>query len=74
MRTVRTMKPSDVGPNATIEESGKKPIIPILEYRRLLNDEESADEQILERLSYLENFFRTIIRIELEDYANKAKS
>lgn len=67
------MEPKDTGPNATIEESGKKPIIPILEYRRLLNDEESADEQILERLSYLENFFRTIIRIELENYGNQTE-
>jgi hypothetical protein len=42
------------------------PIITIKEYRELLKDEISSDEQIVKRLEYLEAFCRNIIRIELE--------
>lgn len=61
----------DNAPDATIEGNEGKTVIPISEYRRLLGDEESTDQQIRERLAYLENFFRTIIRIELENYVGK---
>ena len=36
------------------------------EYRELLNDNETSDEQIQKRLEYLEAFCRNIIRQELE--------
>lgn len=71
IRAVRTMFSRKHEPGATIEGSEEETVIPVSEYRRLLEDEESTDEQIRERLTYLENFFRTIIRIELETYANK---
>lgn len=44
------------------------PIIPIAEYRRLLNDQESTDEKIIERLQFLEALSRNIIRMELDKY------
>lgn len=56
----------DVG--ATINNEEDVLAISIAEYRSLLNDTESTDQQIRERLIYLGNFFRTIIRIELENY------
>ena len=45
-----------------------KPLVSIAEYRKLMNDNESTDERITQRLNYLEGFFRTIIRMELEKY------
>jgi len=36
------------------------------EYRELLNDNETSDEQIQKRLEYLEAFCRNIIRQELQ--------
>jgi len=47
------------------------PIIPIAEYRRLLKDDTSTDEQILNRLEYLESFCRNIIRNEIKTYVSK---
>jgi hypothetical protein len=41
-------------------------IFSIKEYRELLKDEVSSDEQIIKRLEYLEAFCRNIIKIELE--------
>ena len=38
----------------------------IKEYRKILNDYKSTDEQIKKRLQYLESFCRNIIRMELE--------
>ena len=70
-RTVRTMFSEDSKLSATMEESWGGTTIPVSEYRRIIGDQESTDKEIQERLSYLENFFRTIIRIELENYANK---
>ena len=40
----------------------------ITEYRELLNDHETSDTKILERLEYLEAFCRQIIRNELNAY------
>lgn len=45
------------------------PIISIAEYRRILNDHESTDERIIERLDYLEALCRNVIRGELEQHA-----
>jgi hypothetical protein len=36
------------------------------EYRKILNDATSTDEQIAKRVEYLEAFCRNIIKVELE--------
>lgn len=41
------------------------------EYRKLLNDYKSSDEQIEKRLQYLGSFCRNIIRAELQQYVEK---
>ena len=71
IRAIWAMFSGDKAVDATIKGNEGKTVIPISEYRRLLADDESTDEQIRERLAYLENFFRTIIRIELENYVGK---
>ena len=43
------------------------------EYRKLLKDETSTDEQIAKRLAYLEAFCRNVIRIELKHYVAHAR-
>jgi DNA mismatch repair ATPase MutS len=43
-------------------------VVSIEEYRRLLNDHESSDERIWERLRYVESLCRNVIRSELENY------
>ena len=43
----------------------------IEEYRKILKDDVSSDEQIQERLDYLEAFCSNVIRIELEKYYKK---
>lgn len=43
------------------------------EYRRILGDTKSTEEQIIARLSFLEAFCRNIIRSELENYVRKNK-
>ncbi len=40
------------------------------EYRRLLNDHTSTDEQIAKRIEYIEAFCRNVIRLELERYVS----
>jgi DNA mismatch repair ATPase MutS len=45
----------------------------IKEYRKLLNDNVSSDEQIQRRLDYLEALCRNVIRTELEKYYKKVK-
>lgn len=43
------------------------------EYRRILGDMKSTEEQIKERLSFLEAFCKNIIRSELENYVRSKK-
>ncbi len=45
-------------------------MVTIEEYRKMLNDRTSSDEQIKSRLDYLEGFCRNIIKAELQAYAN----
>ncbi len=49
------------------------PIISTKEYRELLKDEISTDEQIIKRLEYLESFCRNLIRPELEKILKENK-
>ncbi|MDB5188243.1 MAG: hypothetical protein JWO50_763 [Candidatus Kaiserbacteria bacterium] len=46
-------------------------IISIEEYRQLLSDTVSTDEQIKKRIAYLESFCGNIIRNEIHTYAGK---
>lgn len=50
---------------AGIDES--KGIITVEEFRRLLGDETSTDEQITQRIAYLGGFCRAIIKQQLKD-------
>jgi hypothetical protein len=43
------------------------------EYRKLLGDYKSTDEQIKKRVEYLEAFCRKVIKLELQNYGNKTK-
>jgi len=42
--------------------------VTIKEYRGMLGDVGSTDQQIQDRIEYLESFVRSIIRIELEKH------
>jgi hypothetical protein len=42
--------------------------ISVEEYRKIMSDETSTDEQILKRLGYLEALCRNVIRAELEKF------
>ena len=44
----------------------------IKEYRKLLNDDLSSDEQIQKRLDYLEALCRNVIEMELEKHLSKS--
>lgn len=46
----------------------KKEILLVGEYRKILNDNVSSDEQIRKKISYLESFCRSIIRGTLEGF------
>jgi len=43
-------------------------VFSIDEYRRILDDQKSTDEQVLKRIEYLESFCRNVIGVELEKY------
>lgn len=44
----------------------------IEEYRKILKDDVSSDEQIQKRLDYLESLCRNVIKSELEKYLSKS--
>jgi hypothetical protein len=48
-------------------------MISIQEYRKILGDNTSSDEQVKQRLQYLEAFCRNIIRVELKYNAKKLR-
>jgi hypothetical protein len=45
-------------------------IVSIEEYRKMLNDNVSTDEQIMRRVEYIESLCRNIIRQELQKHAD----
>ena len=47
--------------------------ISIQEYRKIMSDETSTDEQILKRLNYLEALCRNVIRQELDKFEKSNK-
>ncbi|MEI7765611.1 MAG: hypothetical protein WCI93_03440 [bacterium] len=48
-------------------------MVSIDEYRKILGDYTSTDEQIKKRINYLEAFCRNIIKFELETYVKGKK-
>ena len=46
-------------------------MLTIKEYREILNDQTSSEEQIKKRLQYLEAFCRNVIKLELENVCQK---
>ena len=46
-------------------------MLSIEKYRKVLNDYESTDEQVMARLKYLHSFLRNVIRLELEAHDTK---
>jgi hypothetical protein len=49
-------------------------VISVEEYRKILNDFSSTEEQIKKRLEFLEALCRNVAKLELENYVNKAKN
>lgn len=49
-------------------------VLSIEEYRTILNDRSSSDEQIKKRIEYIEAFCKNIIEIELDNYAKRYKT
>ena len=41
------------------------------EYRKILNDQVSPKEKIVQRLQYLEGFMRNVIKSELQNYVKE---
>lgn len=65
--------PSDFGISESVKIGVEaSSILSVSEYRELLNDTGSTDEQIAKRLEYLESLSRDIIRKELRQYAKQA--
>lgn len=54
---------------------GQQPIsegvVTVWEYRRILNDKTSSDEEILSRINYLEALCRNVVRAELTNLCRK---
>ncbi len=48
-------------------------MVTIDEYRKILNDNKSSDEQITKRLEYLRALCRNVIRNEIKIYVKKSK-
>lgn len=59
------------GPFSESKNNNQNAIISISEYRKVLNDYKSSEEQIIKRLNYLEGFCRNIIQTELGKYVAK---
>jgi hypothetical protein len=53
------------------ENEGSSTVVSVAEYRKMLGDNKSTDEQILNRLRYLEALCRNVIRGELENYVKE---
>jgi hypothetical protein len=52
----------------------KEPVVSVAEYRKLLNDTNSSDEQIRARIGYLEGLCRNVARAEIKAYVSKIKN
>lgn len=54
-----------------IHDVEKRPVVSVAEYRRILKDSKSSDDQISNRIRYLENLCRDTIRREIQTYVEK---
>ncbi len=59
---------------ASVEQKQKGLIVSVKEYREILNDHSSTEEQICKRIEYLEAFCRNIARSEIEVYVKSIKA
>lgn len=48
-------------------------VVTVDEYRKILDDKDSSDEQITKRIQYIEALCRNIAKQELENYVNQNK-
>lgn len=71
MRNVSLGKKKRV--NASERYNDKRPVFSVAEYRKLLKDRESTDEQIRKRIEYLELLCRDVIGFELQMYAKNQR-
>lgn len=55
------------------QDGGEKTAVSVAEYREMLLDDVSTDEQIIKRLQYLGALCRNVIKSELQTYASKNK-
>ncbi|KKQ99506.1 MAG: hypothetical protein UU11_C0002G0132 [Parcubacteria group bacterium GW2011_GWF2_40_69] len=46
-------------------------MVTIEEYRKILNDQKTSDEDIIKRIKYLEVFCRNVIRSEIKSHVSK---
>lgn len=60
----------DITP-VTAHDVEKDPIVSVVEYRKILKDYSSSDEQILNIIQYLENMCRDVIRREIQTYVEE---
>lgn len=51
----------------------KLPVVTIEDYRTLMHDQVSSDQQILKRLRYLESLCKNVIREELSKFSKTTK-
>jgi hypothetical protein len=68
--TTKSISPIDISSESR-ENDIKQPIVSVTEYRRILQDQESTDTQIVKRLRHLEALSRNVIKMEIENYVNK---
>jgi hypothetical protein len=61
-------------PAYSISKGISSGLLSIKEYRSILNDHKSTDEQIQKRLQYLEALCRNIIKLEIENAVSKTKA
>jgi hypothetical protein len=54
--------------------NGKEPVVSVAEYRKLLNDNISSDEQIHARIQHLDGLCRNVARDEIKAYVSKIKN
>jgi hypothetical protein len=55
-------------------EKNTETVISVDEYRSLVNDFDSSEDKIIQRINYLTAFCRNIARAELDRYVNKIKN
>lgn len=60
--------------NKNSYNDGSNSIITIQEYRNLIGDNSTSNEQVKRRIEYLEALCRNIIRSEIDNYGKETRS